>query len=160
MKLFLMPKEPTWWIWLATASLLAVGVAGVEAGFYAAIALSVAQSIWMLLKHRAWRPYPVQIRVAFTLCLICYLTPGFQWMFWVPLLGILALVLFGYCLMARMLSLMPWNRTEPLSGGLVRRTFLVGPVIGRAEHGLPSVPSGISICEMEASVARRAQLAP
>jgi hypothetical protein len=37
------------------------------------------------------------------------------------------LVIFGYCLMARMLSLLPWNRTEPITADLVRRTFLSRP---------------------------------
>src|SRR5580765_1447415 len=152
MKLYLMPKEPTWWIWLATASLLAIGVAGIEAGLYAAIALSVAQCIWIVLKQRAWRPYPVQIRVAFTACLFVYLTPGLKWMFWVPTLGTLALVLFGYCLMARLLSLMPWNRTQPITATLLRRTFLTAPMPGRADHGLPE---SMSPCEVEACIAQR-----
>jgi hypothetical protein len=154
-KLILMPKEASWWAWLLIATLLAVGLAGVEVGFYAAIALSTAQAGWVLWKHRAWKPYPVQIRVAYTACLCLYLLPGFRWMFWVPMLGTFALVLFGYCLMARLLSLMPWNRSEPLTGELLRRTFFSAPVIGRADHGLPSTGCPGSICELEAQVAQR-----
>jgi hypothetical protein len=38
--------------------------------------------------------------------------------------GITARVLFGYCLLGRILSLAPWNHWQPLSFRLVRRTFL------------------------------------
>jgi hypothetical protein len=47
-----------------------------------------------------------------------------NWLFWLPAIGTPAQVLFGYCTLARCLSLMPWNRREPLSTELVRRTFL------------------------------------
>ena len=40
------------------------------------------------------------------------------------------MVLVGYCPLARMLSLLPWNRRQPLSVALVRRTFLSAPVSG------------------------------
>jgi hypothetical protein len=154
MKLFLMPQKATWWVWLVTATLLAVGLAGHDAGFHAAIALSVAQCGWFLQKHRAWSPYPVQIRVAYTACLIMYLLPGLRWMFWVPMLGTFALVVFGYCLMARLLSLMPWNRTVPVTAQLLARTFFTAPVLGRADHGLSledGCPGGV--CELEARLA-------
>jgi hypothetical protein len=138
MKLLLMPKEPTWWIWLATVALLALGLAGYALGFIAAIAVSVAQAVWFLAKHGSMKPYPVQIRVAYAACLLAYLIPGFNWLFWAPTLGTVALLLFGYCLMARLLSLMPWNRQEAMSAVLLRRTFLTPPIPGNARHGLPA----------------------
>jgi membrane protein implicated in regulation of membrane protease activity len=65
-----MPKEPSWWVWLATATLLAVGLAGHTAAFVAAIGLSGVQSFVFLARHRSWVPYPMQIRVAYTLLLV------------------------------------------------------------------------------------------
>ncbi|MFZ0709070.1 MAG: hypothetical protein WAM53_03435 [Terrimicrobiaceae bacterium] len=41
-------------------------------------------------------------------------------------------------LMARILSLVPGNRTEPTSLDLIRRTFLTPPALGNANHGLPA----------------------
>jgi hypothetical protein len=35
------------------------------------------------------------------------------------------------------LSLMPWNRKEPLSASLIKRTFLAPPVKGNILQGLP-----------------------
>jgi transposase len=49
----LMPKEPTWWIWLGTAQLLSLGLAGVDHAFLIGIFLSVAQTAYFLLKHRS-----------------------------------------------------------------------------------------------------------
>jgi hypothetical protein len=57
-------------------------------------------------------------------------------MFWIPRPGTFALVLFGYCLMARLLSLLPWNRAGRLTVQLLQHPFFSAPVIGRADHGL------------------------
>jgi hypothetical protein len=62
----LMPKEPTWWIWLGTAQLVSLGLAGVDHAFLTAIFLSVAQTVYFVLKHRSRSALPGQIRVAFT----------------------------------------------------------------------------------------------
>lgn len=137
MKLLLMPKEPTWWVWLVTMLLLACGLAGQPAGFVGAITLSVAQSGWFVWQHRRLRPYPVQIRVAYTGLLLLCLTPLLRWLYWLPTVGTVALLLFGYCLMGRMLSLLPWNRQEAINLVLLRRTFLTPPIPGNALHGLP-----------------------
>ena len=50
------------------------------------------------------------------------------------------------------LSLLPWNRSEPLSLGLLRRTFLSAPVIRR---GLVARACGDAegVCELEARAA-------
>ena len=40
-------------------------------------------------------------------------------------------VLFGYCPLARMLHLMPWNRDEPFTLDLLRRVIVTPPTRGR-----------------------------
>jgi hypothetical protein len=45
-----MPKEPTWWVWLVTALLLAAGLTGLDHDFTIAILLSLAQTGWFLFK--------------------------------------------------------------------------------------------------------------
>ena len=114
MKLMMMPKEIAWWVWAVTAALLAVGVLGFSAGFVAAIVLSVAQTVIFGLRTRSLRDFPVQIRIAYSLLLIaCYL-PAMRWLYWLPTVGTFALILFGYCFAARVLSLAPWNRKETI----------------------------------------------
>ena len=67
MKLFLMPDEPSWWVWTVTAVLLAFGISGHPEFFLVAIALSVMQTFFFLNRERAFAAYSVQIRVACTL---------------------------------------------------------------------------------------------
>ena len=160
MKLMLMPKEITWWVWLVTVALLAIGVAGHTAGFVAAVALSFAQTAYFGWKLRSLRAYPVQIRLAYALCLVAYFAPPLRGMYWVPLIGTTALLVYGYCLMARMLSLFPWNRSQPVTLELVRRTFLTPPIYGNVRHGLPARRSGLGNCESESMVGRGAEATP
>ena len=63
------------------------------------------------------------------------------WLFWIPAVGTAALVLVGYCLMARCLSLMPWNRTGPLTLPTIFRTFFSSPVSTRPVRPA-AVPAG------------------
>jgi hypothetical protein len=53
--------------------------------------------------------------------------------------GTWAQLIFGYCTMARCVSLLPWNRKEPLSASLVTRTFFSRPMPGNILQGFPSI---------------------
>jgi hypothetical protein len=160
MKLHLMPEEPAWWIWLATALLLFAGFLRIPEAFLLAIALSVVQSAIFLGVRRSLRPYPVQIRLAYTLLMVVSFAPALRWFYWPLALGALALVIFGYCIMARFLSLMPWNRKVPFTMRLLARTFLTAPVMGRTDHGLPFGTPSASVCELEAQAGRELNGAP
>lgn len=153
MKLMIMPKAVSWWVWTITAVLLVVGLSGEPLGFVSAIVLSVVQTAVALIRERSLAAYPVQIRVTYTLLLlVCYL-PYMRWLYWLPTVGTFALVLIGYCLTARFLSLLPWNRTERLSLNLLRRTFISPPVAGNIRHGLPADGCPGGVCSLEARVA-------
>ena len=144
-----------WWTWLATLLLLVAGVLESPVFLLVAIALSAGQSVYLLQKHKSAAPYAVQIRIALTILLvICFPSP-WRWLNWLPTVGIVLRLLFDYCMIARLLSLMPWNRTQPISLALVRRTFLTPPSRGNAEHGLPTMAYPVGICELEARIATR-----
>ena len=100
-----MPKEFSWWIWLATAGALLAGLVIAPTFLLVAVAISVIQSVIFLRLHRSLTPYPVQIRLAYTALLLLCLLPGLRWLYWLPTIGTFALVCFGYCLLARILSL-------------------------------------------------------
>ena len=61
-----------------------------------------------------------------------------RWWYWFATACLLAASLAGtcatvgldYCTLARIMSLMPWNRTRPLTLRLVWRTFASPPVPG------------------------------
>ena len=73
------------------------------------------------------RPYRTQIRIGILAWLALSLAPGLEWILWVPVFGTASQVLVGYCPMARILGMLPWNRTEPFSPGYVWRTFARAP---------------------------------
>lgn len=133
----IMYKEMSWWYWAVTAVLLMAGLAGHIEAFYAAAALSAFQTIHFRSTEGRFSAFPVQVRLTYTLMLTVFLWPPLHLLFWLPAIGTTAQVLFGYCPLARCLSLLPWNRTEDFSLDLVKRTFLSPPVRGNILQGLP-----------------------
>ena len=93
MKLFLMPHEPSWWVWTVTAVLLAFGISGHPEFFLVAIALSVMQTFFFLNRERAFAACSVQIRMAYAALLLVPFLPVLRWLYWAPMVGTLARVL-------------------------------------------------------------------
>ena len=128
-------KDIGWWYWLVTAPLLTIGVLENEAGFALAIGLTIFQSIHYIVREKGIRSFPVQVRLWYLLLLIVSFPKAMQWLYWVPCVGTWAQVIFGYCAMARFVSLLPWNREEPVTPNLIINTFLSPPVRGSVQQG-------------------------
>ena len=123
---------------------------GMPKAFPATLLLSIAQCILFLARERAFKAFPVQLRLAYTLLLTICLLPPMRWLYWLPAVGTSALVIFGYCLLARMLSLLPWNRAEPITIDLLRRTFLSRPRLLDRADSVSSAGCGVGLCSVEA----------
>jgi hypothetical protein len=134
----LLYREVSWWYWAVTTALLFLGLAGNPEGYWLAIGLSTLQIVHFRLREGRFAAFPVQVRLAYTAMLLLFLWGPLNVLYWIPAIGTLAQVLSGYCTLARCLSLLPWNRREPLSAGLLRRTFLSPPVKGNVLQGLPA----------------------
>jgi len=128
-------KDIGWWYWLVTACLLTAGVSGNASGFMLAIGLTVFQLLHYVIRERWITAFPVQVRFWYLVLLIVALPEPLQLIYWIPTIGTWAQIIFGYCTMARLVSLFPWNRDEPFSWALVRRTFLSRPVRGSVKQG-------------------------
>jgi hypothetical protein len=126
-KFFETLREPTWWAWLVTGGLLLGGALGSRGAFSAAILFALAQYAYFAAADDSRLPLSAQVRLAFALFLTAADAAGLLWLCWLPVAGTVVRLLFGYCLLERTLSLLPWNRDEPLSRELVRRTFLTPP---------------------------------
>lgn len=135
-------KELGWWYWLLTVCLLSAGLAGYEAGFRLAIGLTAVQLVHYAIREKSIKAFPVQVRFWYLLLLLVALPPPMQILYWLPAIGTWAREIFGYCTMARMVSLLPWNRSEPFSPGLLKRTFLSRPVRGNILQGLAATAAG------------------
>jgi hypothetical protein len=123
-------KKLAWWVWLATGYLLTAGIFGWALGFPLAIGLTLLQLVCFIAMKRSLTAFPVQVRLAYLLLLLIALPAPLRFIYWLAAVGTWALVLFAYCPMARTLSLMPWNRKEPFSFALLKRTVLKAPTTG------------------------------
>lgn len=128
-------KDIGWWYWLMTAPLLTIGVLGNELGFLLAIGLTVFQLIHYVFREKSIAAFPVQVRFWYLLLLLISLPDFMQWLYWVPCVGTWAQIIFGYCAMARLVSLSPWYRDEDFSLNLIISTFLSRPVRGNIQQG-------------------------
>ena len=128
-------RDIGWWYWLVTAVLLSFGVLGNPAGFILAIGLTTIQLIHYVIRERSITAFPIQVRFWYLMLLLVAWFEPLQWLYWIPTIGTWAQILFGYCTMARCVSLFPWNRSELLSLDLVNKTFFSRPVRGSIKHG-------------------------
>ena len=117
----------------------ATGRLPLAGGFLFAIGLTVFQLVHFTIRERSIIAFPVQARCGYLLLLLMALPENLQPIYWIPVIGTWAQVLFGYCTMARTVSLLPWNRKQVFSLTLVKRTFLAVPVKGNILQTLPPV---------------------
>lgn len=126
-------KTIAWWYWLVTVCLLATGLAGVVEGFYFAILFCAWQVVFFYRRESSLSAFPVQVRLAYLGLLLLAQWPLLYMIYWVQLIGTCAMVLVGYCLLARSLALMPWNRSQPLTWTLLTSTLFSPPVTGSVQ---------------------------
>lgn len=112
-----------WWYWLFTVSLLGAGLFGWFWGLVFAIALCLVQIGHVFWITRNVAAFAMQVRLVYLTMLIAGLCGPLKWLHWVQLIGTTARVVFGYCFLARSLSLAPWNRRQPLSWEVIRETY-------------------------------------
>jgi hypothetical protein len=107
-------------------------------GFLLVIGLTAFQIAHFAIHTQSVRSFPVQVRLGYLLLLIIAAPKEFRWICWVPTIGTWIQVLFGYCPMARTVSLAPWNREQPLSMALLKQAFLSAPARGSFIKAHPS----------------------
>jgi hypothetical protein len=151
--LYIKVDDWTWWAWTITAGLLIVGLAGYDWAFIASMAVTAVQGIILLARERRLTAFPVQLRLAYLILLVICYPPPMRWLYWLPAVGTIALIIFGYCLLARFLSLLPWNSHETLTVARLRRTFLSAPDLGRVKSSPAAASCAGGLCTIEAQVA-------
>jgi len=123
-------RDLSWWHWTLTVPLLGAQLAGRSWGAPAAIALCIAVGVLFWVRIRRIQPYPVQVRIAYLGLLLTGLLPGMQWVHGVQFVGTAARALVGYCLLIRLLKLLPFNRHEPLTARFVWQILMRDPCVG------------------------------
>ena len=121
-----------WVLWFVTWIVLLVGLYD-RVFFEYAVWISVAHAALFLVLF-GFRPmvFPVQLRLLYVAWVaLGTFVPQLIVLMYITIVGLPANLFFGYCPLARMMYLLPWNRDEPLTPGLVKHIFLTPPVQGR-----------------------------
>jgi hypothetical protein len=119
-----------WWYWAATAVLLAGALAGWPMGFDPVLALTAGHALHYLLREQTVSAFPVQVRLAYLVLLWQGQIEPLAFINWAQLAGTMVMLVFDYCLLARMVSLLPFNRRAPFTMDAILDTFLSPPVSG------------------------------
>lgn len=128
-------KDIGWWYWLVTAGFLTYGVSGNTIGFMLAIGLTVFQLIHFIVREKSMATFPIQVRFWYLMLLLVAFIEPLRLLYWIPCVGTWAQIIFGYCAMARIVSLLPWNRDKAFSMSLLKETFFSRPVRGSVQQG-------------------------
>ena len=131
-------KDLSWWYWLASTACLWFAVTVEPSAYHAAIGIGVWQLFHFAFREQSLSAFPVQIRLGYLSFLLMAMPETMQWLLWVPAIGTALRVIFGYCIMARMLMLLPFNRIQILTWRFVAHAFFTPPMRGNVLHGLPS----------------------
>ena len=116
--------------WLATFALLAGHFGGWGPGLEWAMALTAVQAFQLTLTRRGLSALDVQVRWFYLGLLLLGTLPPMRWLLVVLFLGLMARLAAEYCLAARLLVLLPWNRAVPFSAALLRWVLLSPPAPG------------------------------
>ena len=125
-----MHKYTIWFYWLVTDVCLALGLILWPEMLYGAMAVVALHSVHFYSRSAHVFSFPMQVRLGYLGLLVLGQLPYCSWINWVQLVGTTALLTVDYCPLARMLSLMPWNRAQVLSWTFFRKAIFSMPVNG------------------------------
>jgi len=83
--------------------------------------------------------FPVQLRIAYFIWVaVGTYVPHLEILMYITTIGLASNLFVGYCPLARMMYLLPWNREESFSINLLKRVVFTPPVQGRFKPVSPS----------------------
>ncbi len=121
-------RDVSWWSWSVMAVLLSFSFAVEPWPIVAAIGWCAA-----LVAYDCWAAegdlgaMSVQVRVGYLTMLLAGVLPGMRWLHVLQLVGAILRNLTGYCLLSRLLALLPWNHVEPLTLARTGRILVAVP---------------------------------
>jgi hypothetical protein len=116
------------WCWLATASFLTVSLAGYTPALGFAIGVVAIRVLHLVVRTRSMSAFPVQVHAAYLLLLAVGSSSTLAFIHWNLLVGTWAFIITNYCILARCLALLPWNRSGPLTWSGIGHTLISRPV--------------------------------
>ena len=125
------PHELCGWYWRLTAAFLTYGFFWNPIGYCLAGILTIVHLAHFIWTEKSLTAFTVQTRVCYLFGLIIASPEPMQLLFVLPLVGTWTFVLSGYCFLARLLTLLPWNRTWPLNASRIWAVLTMPPEQGR-----------------------------
>lgn len=125
-----MNKYTIWFYWFVTDISLAMGLMLWPELLYVTMLVVLLHGVHLYKISPYVFSFPIQVRLVYLGLLILGQLPYCSWIHWVQLVGTTVLLSLDYCPLARMLSLMPWNRSRVLSWKFVRAAIVSRPVNG------------------------------
>jgi len=125
-------KRLVWVLWFVTWIGLLAGL--FDRIFYEYVVVFSAAHAFLVLFLLRFRisTFPAQVRVAYLVWVaIGTYVPYMVILMYITTVGVATNLFIGYCPLARIMYLFPWNREEPFSFKLVTRVFLSPPVTGK-----------------------------
>ena len=119
-----------WWYMLATLGGVLAGLLVEPVWLLAAIGLCALQVVHFGAEDKNYFSFSCQVRYVMMGIFVLRLAEPLRWIYWIPVVGLTARLTVNYCLLARLVSLLPWNRKEPVTWALVKRTIFSTPVQG------------------------------
>lgn len=132
-------KAIVWILWFVTWLLLLAGL--VDRVFYDVVVWFTAAHLLLVLALNRFKlmAYPVQVRLVYVLwVLVGTYVPHMTFLMYIATVGLIGNLFFGYCTLARMMYLVPWNREERFSLDLVARVFTTPRTEGRFRPAPPA----------------------
>lgn len=124
--------------WLVTNLFIIGGLFFWAPALYGAILVTTIHALHCYLYERNLVAFPMQVRLGFIALLMLGYAPWSGWIHWVQLAGTTALLTVGYCPLARLLCLLPWNSPQPFSWGYARRVIFSPPCDGSIVEAVPT----------------------
>ena len=127
-------KALIWSLWFVTWLGLVIGLFDRLFFQYVVFFSALHAVLFLILFQFNIRPFPVQVRIAYFIWVaIGTYVPHMVVLMYVTLVGLTTNLFLGYCPLARMVYLLPWNRDEKLSLDLLRKVVFSAPVAGKFE---------------------------
>ena len=117
-------SELSWRYWFATACLLTAVINGYQIAFFLAIWLTLIQLMHFIIRENTITAYSVQLRFWYLLLLLLALLEPLHILAWSVFAATWIQLIFGYSMMERCVSLLPWNRKGKLTKKFILKTFI------------------------------------
>jgi len=114
MKLVMKYNQIDWWPWMLIGSGIGIGLLGFVHGFVMATIISALNLVYYIIRDKSVISFPVQVRLVWMVFMLIAIWPPMSWFYWPLFAGMVLVVFFDRCGIARVLVKMPWNRDVAL----------------------------------------------